>query len=95
MDNKQELIKIADKIRRACGGYFTQVWIDNGLFEVHNVEQEDYSYILGNLSRIKEISNINLTSRYDFNKPLFGVPFFGVAPKIYTIRGNFSLLVNE
>jgi hypothetical protein len=90
MDNKKELIKIEEKIRRACGGYFTQVWIDNGLFEVHNVKQEDYNYILGNLNRIKEVRNINHTSRYDFNKP-----FFGVAPKIYTIRGNFSLLVDE
>lgn len=82
MDNKQELIKIADKIRRDCSGYYAQTWIDNGLFEVHNVRQEDYNYILGNLNRIKEVSNISHTSRYDFNKPSFGV-----APKIYTIRG--------
>lgn len=90
MDNKKELNKIADKIRRACSGYYAQVWIDNGLFYIHDVKQEDYNYVLGNLNRIKEVRNISYTSRYDFNKP-----FFGVAPKVYTIRGNFSLIVDE
>ena len=86
MDNKQELNKIADKIRKACSGYYAQVWVDRGLFIIHDVKQRDYNFILVNLNNIKEVRNISHTSRYDFTKP-----FFGVAPEVYTIRGNFSL----
>ena len=87
MDNRQELTKIADKIRKSCVGYYAQVWIDRGLFIIHDVKQRDYNFILINLNNIKEVRNISHTSRYDFTKP-----FIGVAPEVYTIRGNFSLL---
>ena len=86
MDNKQELKKIADKIRKACVGYYAQVWVDNGIFVIHDVEQRDYNYILVNLNNIKGVRNISHTIRHNFTKP-----FFGVAPEVYTIRGNFSL----
>lgn len=87
MENKEQINKVRNKIQRASLGYQAQIW-DNGVFEIHNVKEDDYHRILSQLNRIKELNGVSHTSRYDFTKP-----HFGVAPQIYTIRGNFETCV--
>ena len=82
---REEHQKIRNKIQRASMGYQAQVW-DNGMFEIHNVKESDYNYIASQLRRIEEVISVDNTYRYDFSKPTFGV-----ATKIYTIRGNYKI----
>lgn len=85
MMGKEQVHKIRNKIQRASMGYQAQVW-DNGMFEIHNVKESDYNYIISQLRRVDEVTNVDSTYRYDFSKPTFGV-----ATKIYTIRGNYKI----
>ena len=83
--DRKKLNQIRQQIQRASMGYQAQVW-DNGIFEIHNVKETDFNLIMSNLNRIDEITNVSHTYRFDY-----GRPFFGTAPKIYTIRGNFEV----
>lgn len=85
MINREDIQKIRNKIQRASMGYQAQVW-DNGMFEIHNVKESDYNYIVSQLRRIEEVISVDNTYRYDFSKPTFGV-----ATKIYTIRGSYKI----
>lgn len=81
--------EIINKIQKASLGYQAQVWQDRGIFEIHNIKDNDLYIIENNLRNIDEIINFSHTSRYDFTKP-----FFGTAPQIHTIRGNFNIKDN-
>ena len=83
--DRNKLNNIKQKIQKASMGYQAQIW-DNGIFEINQIKETDIYLIESYLRRIQEVYGVSSTYRYDYSRP-----YFGVADKIFTIRGNFDV----
>ena len=60
----------------------------NGIFQIHNVEENEYQYLLTLLRRQSWIEYVSATAgRFDFNK----ISYQGMPKRLYTISGKIKL----
>ena len=62
--------------------------LQNGIFQIHNVEENEYQYLLSLLRRQSWIEYVSATAgRFDFNK----ISYQGMPKRLYTISGKIKL----
>ena len=60
----------------------------NGIFQIHNVEENEYQYIVSLLRRQSWIEYVSATAgRFDFNK----ISYQGMPKRLYTISGKIKI----
>ena len=60
----------------------------NGIFQIHNVEENEYQYLLTLLRRQSWIEYVSATAgRFDFNK----ISYQGMPKRLYTISGKIKI----
>ena len=60
----------------------------NGIFQIHNVEENEYQHLLTLLRRQSWIEYVNATAgRFDFNK----ISYQGMPKRLYTISGKIKI----
>lgn len=60
----------------------------NGIFQIHNVEESEYQYLLTLLRRQSWIEYVSATAgRFDFNK----ISYQGMPKRLYTISGKIKI----
>lgn len=60
----------------------------NGIFQIHNVEENEYQYIVALLRRQSWIEYVSATAgKFDFNK----ISYQGMPKRLYTISGKIKI----
>ena len=60
----------------------------NGIFQIHNIKEDEYQYLLALLRRQSWIEYVGATAgKFDFNK----ISYQGMPQRLYTISGKIKI----
>lgn len=84
--NEKERINYVNVISRLT--HNQPIIQQNGIFQIHNVEENEYQYLLTLLRRQSWIEYVSATAgRFDFNK----ISYQGMPKRLYTISGKIKI----